>query len=128
MPYALVTLACIGTYTTYTLLVTQWRTKFRVDMNKADNEAGSKAIDSLINYESVKYFGNEQHEIDRYNEVLVKFEKASLQTNTSLASLNVGQKLIFSVALSAVMILAGQDILKGEDNIEIIFGCIKRSL
>lgn len=113
-PYALVTLACIGTYTTYTLLVTQWRTKFRVEMNKADNEAGSKAIDSLINYESVKYFGNEQHEIDQYDEHLKKFEKASLQTNTSLASLNFGQNLIFSVALSSVMILAGQDILKGK--------------
>ncbi|XP_055342741.1 iron-sulfur clusters transporter ABCB7, mitochondrial-like [Paramacrobiotus metropolitanus] len=114
LPYALVTLGCIGTYTTYTLLVTQWRTKFRVEMNKADNEAGSRAIDSLINYETVKYFNNEQHEANKYNEVLMKFEKASLQTNTSLASLNFGQNLIFSTALAAVMIMASQGILKGQ--------------
>jgi ABC-type transport system involved in Fe-S cluster assembly fused permease/ATPase subunit len=82
-------------------------------MNKADNEAGSKAIDSLINYETVKYFNNEQHEADRYNEVLIKFEKSSLQTTTSLASLNFGQNLIFSAALSAVMIMASNGILHG---------------
>ncbi|OQV23939.1 ATP-binding cassette sub-family B member 7, mitochondrial [Hypsibius exemplaris] len=113
LPYAAVTLACIGTYSTFTLLLTQWRTKFRVEMNKADNEAGSKAIDSLINYETVKYFNNEKHEADRYNEVLIKFEKSSLQTTTSLASLNFGQNLIFSAALSAVMIMASQGILHG---------------
>ena len=114
LPYAAVTLACIGTYSTFTLLLTQWRTKFRVEMNKADNEAGSMAIDSLINYETVKYFNNEKHEADRYNEVLIKFEKSSLQTTTSLASLNFGQNLIFSAALSAVMVMASQGILHGE--------------
>lgn len=82
-------------------------------MNKADNEAGSIAIDSLINYETVKYFNNEKHEAKRYNEVLRKFEKSSLQTNTSLATLNFGQNLIFSTALTAVMVLASQGILKG---------------
>lgn len=84
-----------------------------MEMNKADNEAGSRAIDSLINYETVKYFNNESHEARRYDEVLQKFEKSSLQTNTSLASLNFGQNFIFSAALTAVMIMASQGILKG---------------
>ena len=80
-------------------------------MNRAENEAGSKAVDSLINYETVKYFNNEQHEIDRYDEVLQKYQAASLKTTTSLAFLNFGQNLIFSASLSAIMMLAAQKIM-----------------
>lgn len=83
-------------------------------MNKAENEAGSKAIDSLINYETVKLFNNEKHEIDRYDEVLQKYQAASLKTTTSLAFLNFGQNLIFSASLSAIMLLAAQKIMAGE--------------
>lgn len=83
-------------------------------MNRAENEAGSKAVDSLINYETVKYFNNEQHEIDRYDEVLQKYQAASLKTTTSLAFLNFGQNLIFSASLSAIMMLAAQKIMAGE--------------
>lgn len=111
--FAFLTLGCIATYTAFTLLVTQWRTKFRVQMNKADNEAGSKAIDSLINYETVKYFNNEEYEAERYDKLLADYEKASLKTTTSLAFLSWGQNLIFSASLSAIMVLASQQILKG---------------
>lgn len=83
-------------------------------MNRAENEAGSKAVDSLINYETVKYFNNEQHEIDRYDEVLQKYQAASLKTTTSLAFLNFGQNLIFSASLSAIMLLAARKIMAGE--------------
>lgn len=112
--FAGITLGCIGSYALFTLVTTQWRTKFRIQMNRAENEAGSKAVDSLINYETVKYFNNEQHEIDRYDEVLQKYQAASLKTTTSLAFLNFGQNLIFSASLSAIMLLAARKIMAGE--------------
>ncbi|CAH3017583.1 unnamed protein product [Porites evermanni] len=111
--FAFLTLACLGTYAAFTLSITQWRTKFRVQMNKADNEAGSQAIDSLINYETVKYFNNEEYEASRYDKLLSDYEKASLKTTTSLALLSWGQNFIFSASLSAIMILAGRQILQG---------------
>ncbi|XP_074649596.1 iron-sulfur clusters transporter ABCB7, mitochondrial-like [Tubulanus polymorphus] len=111
--FALVTLGCISTYAAFTLGITAWRTKFRVQMNKADTEAGSQAIDSLINYETVKYFNNEQYEAERYDKVLATYEQASLKTNTSLALLNWGQNAIFSAGLTAIMYLASQGIIDG---------------
>ncbi|XP_046745534.1 iron-sulfur clusters transporter ABCB7, mitochondrial [Diprion similis] len=111
--FAAVALGCVGIYTAYTLSVTQWRTKFRVYMNQAENEAGNKAIDSLINYETVKYFNNEQYEADRYNQSLKKYEAASLKTSTSLAMLNFGQHAIFSGALSLIMVLTAKNIVNG---------------
>merc|ERR1719312_2182207 len=84
-----------------------------VKMNKADNDAGNKAIDSLINYETVKYFNNEDFEAEQYDKYLKQYEIASLKTSTSLALLNFGQNLIFSSALSLIMIMAAQDILAG---------------
>jgi len=83
-------------------------------MNKAENESGNRAVDSLLNYETVKYFNNEKYEADRYDAILQKFEKASLKTSTSLASLNFGQNAIFSVALTGIMIMAAQEIAKGK--------------
>nr|CAG4643074.1 EOG090X02PU [Ilyocryptus agilis] len=111
--FSTVTLSCIVLYTAYTLGITQWRTKFRVRMNQAENEAGNKAIDSLINYETVKYFNNEKHEAELYDESLKKYEAASLKTNSSLAVLNFGQQAIFSVALTSVMLLAANQIIQG---------------
>lgn len=111
--FALVTLGCIGSYAAFTLAITQWRTKFRVQMNKAENQAGAKAVDSLINYETVKYFGNKMYEADQYDKVLQQYEVASLKTNTSLAALNFGQSAIFSVSLSAIMLLASHGIYAG---------------
>lgn len=113
LAYAGVSMGCVGVYAAYTLAVTQWRTKFRIYMNQAENEAGNKAVDSLINFETVKYFNNEQYEAQRYDGVLKKYEKASLKTSTSLALLNVGQNVIFSVALSAIMLMAANDIVHG---------------
>ncbi|CAH1738653.1 unnamed protein product [Aphis gossypii] len=111
--FAALSFGCVSIYTAYTLLVTQWRTKFRIFMNQAENEAGNKAMDSLINYETVKYFNNELYEANRYDRVLQKFETASLKTSSSLALLNFGQNAIFSVTMSAAMILAAKQIVEG---------------
>lgn len=111
--YAAVTLGCITAYTAFTLAITQWRNKFRIKMNKADNDSGSHAVDSLINYETVKYFNNEKYEADRYDALLKKYTDASLKTTTSLALLNFGQNAIFSTSLAAIMILAANGIIAG---------------
>jgi ATP-binding cassette subfamily B (MDR/TAP) protein 7 len=111
--FAGISMGCVGIYAVYTLAVTQWRTKFRIYMNQAENEAGNKAVDSLINYETVKYFNNERYEAERYDSVLKNYEKASLKTSSSLALLNFGQNAIFSAALSAIMVLAAKDIVAG---------------
>ncbi|XP_078700182.1 iron-sulfur clusters transporter ABCB7, mitochondrial-like isoform X4 [Branchiostoma floridae x Branchiostoma belcheri] len=111
--FAAVTLGCIGAYAAFTLSITAWRTKFRVQMNRADNQAGNMAIDSLINYETVKYFNNETFEADRYDKLLAQYEVASLKTSTSLALLNFGQNAIFSTALAGIMVLASKGIMAG---------------
>lgn len=82
-------------------------------MNRAENEAGAHSVDSMINYETVKYFNQEEYEADRYDRVLKKFEDASLKTTTSLAFLNFGQNFIFSASLSAIMLLAAKEIFQG---------------
>ena len=82
-------------------------------MNAADNKAGNRAIDSLINYETVKYFNNEQYEMQEYNKHLLNYEKASLKTSWSLAFLNFGQSFIFSGALLTIMALATKEIVHG---------------
>ncbi|PSN52938.1 hypothetical protein C0J52_03630 [Blattella germanica] len=110
--FAGVSLGCVAIYAAFTLAITQWRTKFRVYMNRAENEAGNKAVDSLINYETVKYFNNEKYEADRYDSSLKKYEDASLKTSTSLALLNFGQNAIFSGALSLIMVLAAREIVQ----------------
>eukprot|EP00124_Ichthyophonus_hoferi_P000374 Ihof_evm13s13 gene=Ihof_evmTU13s13 len=112
-PFAYVTLGCISTYTAFTFSITKWRTEFRKTMNKADNEGGSLAIDSLLNYETVKYFNNELFEASRYDQALAKYEKAALKVTTSLALLNFGQNAIFSVSLAGLMLLAGQGVMNG---------------
>ncbi|XP_077540244.1 iron-sulfur clusters transporter ABCB7, mitochondrial-like isoform X2 [Haemaphysalis longicornis] len=111
--FAAVTLGCIGTYSVFTFAITHWRTKFRIQMNKAENEAGAQSIDSLINYETVKYFNNEKYEVQNYDKLLAEYQEASLKTTTSLALLNFGQNAIFSASLSAIMLLASQNILNG---------------
>ena len=89
-------------------------TRFRIDMIRAENEAGNKAIDSLINYETVKYFNNAEYEVKRYQESLHKYEENAIKTTSSLALLNFGQNLIFSGGLSAIMVMAGFGILEGQ--------------
>ena len=112
--YAAVSIGCIASYVAFTFAITQWRTKFRIAMNKADNEAGNKAIDSLINFETVKYFNNEEYEVKRYDESLKKYEVASIKTTTSLAVLNAGQNAIFSAGLGIIMYMASQGIVTHE--------------
>ncbi|XP_040179923.1 ATP-binding cassette sub-family B member 7, mitochondrial [Rana temporaria] len=111
--FAVATLGTLGAYTAFTIGVTQWRTKFRIEMNKADNEAGNAAIDSLLNYETVKYFNNEKYEAERYDGYLKIYENSSLKTTSTLAMLNFGQSAIFSVGLTAIMVLASKGILAG---------------
>uniref|UniRef100_A0A224YK50 Iron-sulfur clusters transporter ABCB7, mitochondrial n=1 Tax=Rhipicephalus zambeziensis TaxID=60191 RepID=A0A224YK50_9ACAR len=111
--FAAVTLGCIGAYSVFTFAITHWRTKFRIQMNKAENEAGAQSIDSLINYETVKYFNNEKYEVQSYDRLLAQYQEASLKTTTSLALLNFGQNAIFSASLSAIMLLASQNIING---------------
>uniref|UniRef100_A0AC35U9C4 ATP-binding cassette sub-family B member 7, mitochondrial n=1 Tax=Rhabditophanes sp. KR3021 TaxID=114890 RepID=A0AC35U9C4_9BILA len=111
------TLACLGTYAISTLAITRWRTQFRHQMNQADNDAGNKAVDSLINYETVKYFNNEQFEAKRYDHYLKKYQNASLKTSESLAFLNFTQNAIFSTGLIGVMCLAANQITQGTMNV-----------
>lgn len=111
--FAVVALGCVGSYAAFTLLVTQWRTKFRIAMNRAENEAGSHSVDSMLNFETVKYYNAESYETERYDRALKKYEDASLKTTTSLAFLNFGQNAIFSASLSAIMWLAANGILAG---------------
>ena len=113
VPFAGVTAATLATYAAFTFGVTAWRTKFRVHMNKMDSEANFKAIDSLINYETVKYFNNDQREVRRYDESLAGYEQSALRTQSSLGMLNFGQVAIFSTALSAMMVLAAREIRAG---------------
>jgi len=111
--YAAITLATLSIYVWFTIRTTNWRTAIRKDMNSSENDASAKVVDSLINYETVKYFTNDLHEANRYDSSLQEFEKASLKTQTSLAWLNFGQNAIFSVGLTAVMYMAANEICQG---------------
>ncbi|KAH7341792.1 P-loop containing nucleoside triphosphate hydrolase protein [Rhizoctonia solani] len=111
--FAWVTLATMAAYTWFTVRTTAWRTRFRREANQADNRAASTAVDSLINYEAVKHFNNEKHEILQYDKHLASYEKSSLKIATSLAYLNSGQNVIFSSALTMMMFLAAQGVVKG---------------
>jgi ABC-type transport system involved in Fe-S cluster assembly fused permease/ATPase subunit len=110
---AIITLATVVIYIWYTMSVTEWRLKFRRQMNEADSSANTKAIDSLLNFETVKYFGNESHESGRYEVALRSYEQASVRSYTSLALLNIGQAFIISIGLTLVMLKTGQDIVDG---------------
>ncbi|KAI6207258.1 putative iron-sulfur clusters transporter ATM1 [Aphelenchoides fujianensis] len=115
--FTVVTMGTIATYAAATIGITLWRTKFRHRMNEADNEASSRALDSLINYETVKYFTNERLEADRYDHHLRKYEAASLKTSSSLALLNFVQNAIFSAGMIGVMALAARNIQNGTMNV-----------
>ncbi|KAF9696295.1 hypothetical protein EKO04_005337 [Ascochyta lentis] len=111
--FALITSTTMAAYAAFTILTTSWRTKFRKQANAADNKAATVAVDSLINYEAVKYFNNEKYEVGRYNAALTAYEKASIKVATSLALLNSGQNIIFSSALTAMMYLACNGVATG---------------
>ncbi len=111
--FALVTFGTIVVYIAYTLIVTEWRTQFRRTMNETDSEASTKAIDSLLNFETVKYFGNEEHEAGRYDKALSRYEQAAVKSKVTLSMLNIGQGAIIAVGLTAVMIMAGYGVADG---------------
>lgn len=111
--YALVTFACIGGYIAFTVLVTEWRTQFRRVMNETDSEAHTKAIDSLLNFETVKYFGNEAHEGRRFDVALGRYEAAAVRSKVSLSLLNIGQGTIIAVGLIALMLMAAGGVAAG---------------
>jgi len=111
--YAAVTFVTIATYIAFTLGITEWRIKFRRQMNQKDSEAHTKAIDSLLNYETVKYFGNEQHEAVRFDDSRRHYETAAVKSKTSLAFLNIGQGAIISTGLTGIMIMAGYEVAAG---------------
>lgn len=111
--FAALTMGAVGVYGLFTLIMTRWRTKFRIEMNKLDNQAATVALDSLINYETVKYFNNEKLEVSRYEEVLKKYDLAQQKTTSSLALLNWGQNMVFSGALAGGMFMAASGISAG---------------
>ena len=111
--YALVTVITVIIYATYTLVLTEWRIKFRRRMNDADEKAATRAVDSLLNYETVKYFNAEEMEAKRFSNALKGYEDAAVVSRTSLSLVNVGQGLIISIGLMIVMGLAGHDIKAG---------------
>ncbi len=111
--FALVTAATIVGYIVFTITVSEWRTQFRREMNDRDQEASTKAIDSLLNYETVKYFGNENHEAQRFDRALRAYETAAVRSQTSLSMLNIGQGLIIAVGLAGVMVMAGMGVQDG---------------
>ena len=111
--FAAVTLATIVTYICFTFLLTDWRIRFRREMNTRNSEANTKSVDSLLNYETVKYFANEAHEAERYDLALQGYERAAVRSETTLALLNVGQGVIIAGGLIGVMILAAQGVAAG---------------
>ncbi|XRM40752.1 Iron-sulfur clusters transporter atm1, mitochondrial [Aspergillus tubingensis] len=111
--FAAITAATMVTYSAFTIMTTAWRTKFRKQANAADNRGATVAVDSLINYEAVKYFNNEKFEVARYDKALKAYEDASIKVTTSLAFLNSGQNMIFSSALAGMMYLAANGVASG---------------
>ncbi len=111
--YAIITLCALGLYIYFTVTVTEWRTQFRKQVNELDSSAHTRAIDSLLNYETVKYFGNEGFEAKRYDESLDKLRLARITAQNSLSALNMGQQLIIAVALVTMLWRATQGVVDG---------------
>lgn len=115
--YAAATILMICGYTLFTFLMTEWRMGIRAAMNESDTDANAKAVDSLLNYETVKYFGAEKWEADRYDVSMARYERATVHTHTSLSWLNAGQAAIFTLGLTAVMALCVFDIRAGRQSV-----------
>jgi ABC-type transport system involved in Fe-S cluster assembly fused permease/ATPase subunit len=111
--FSIITAGALVAYIAFTVLVTEWRTHFRRTMNDLDSKANTKAIDSLINYETVKYFGNEEYEARRYDEGLQRYEAAAVRSQTSLSLLNTGQSAIIAIAVTLILWRATQGVIDG---------------
>ena len=111
--YAAIALVVVVAYVWFTFATTEWRLKFRREMNKQDTEANAKAIDSLLNYETVKYFGAEGFETARYDGAMAIYQRAAIKSRTSLATVNIGQSFLMNAGIVALLILASYQILGG---------------
>ncbi len=111
--FAIIVVVTVVFYVTTTFLITNWRMKFRHRMNAKDSEANSIAIDSLINYETVKYFNNEQFEHRRYGETLAEWEDAAVKSQTSMSGLNIAQGALIASGVTLVMVMAAQEVVAG---------------
>jgi len=111
--FSIITGVALVAYIAFTVIVTDWRTHFRRTMNDLDSKANTKAIDSLINYETVKYFGNEDYEAKRYDEGLKSYENAAVKSQTSLSFLNTGQSLIIATAVTLILWRATEGVIAG---------------
>ncbi len=112
--FAIITFVTLAAYIVFTLVVTEWRMVFRRTMNDMDSKANTRAIDSLINYETVKYFGNEKFEVARYDEQMKSWEVSAVRNQTSLATLNAGQSIIIAIGVTLLMLLASQQVVAGK--------------
>ena len=112
--YVIITLMALGLYIYFTVTVTEWRTQFRKQVNELDSGAHTRAIDSLLNYETVKYFGNEAFEAARYDQSLMKLRRARIKAQYSLSALNIGQQLIIAVALVFMLWRATEGVVQGK--------------
>src|SRR5882757_8846559 len=115
--YVLATMITVVIFMFYTYLATEWRIEIRRRMNDSDTEANTKAIDSLLNYETVKYFGSEEREATRYDRSMERYERASVKTYTSLAVLNTGQAIIFTGGLTATMLMCAIGVRNGNNTV-----------
>ncbi len=111
--FALATLLTVVVYVGFTVAFTGWRIGIRRRMNEVESEASTKALDSLLNFETVKYFGNERHEVRRYDETQARYERAAVRTQVSLNMLNLGQATIIAVALAVIMLMAANGVAAG---------------
>jgi ATP-binding cassette, subfamily B, heavy metal transporter len=111
--FAIITIIALVFYISFTVTITEWRTQFRKKMNELDSTAHSRAIDSLLNYETVKYFNNEEFEAKRYDSSLEKYRRAAVKSQTTLSMLNTGQQLIIATALVAMLWRATQGVVDG---------------
>jgi len=120
---ALTTLGMVFAYVWFTFAITRWRVKYRREMNDSDTDANTKAVDSLLNYETVKYFNNEGHETRRFDKSMEKYSRASIQAQTSLSLLNTGQAAIMAVGMGLVMALTAGGIARGQFTVgDLVFG------
>src|SRR5881394_3210248 len=115
--YVLATLITVVIFMYFTYIATEWRIEIRRKMNDSDSEANTKAIDSLLNYETVKYFGAEAREAERYDRSMQRYERASVKTYTSLAVLNTGQAVIFTAGLTATMLMCAIGVRRGTNTV-----------
>jgi ATP-binding cassette subfamily B protein len=115
--YVVVVAVTVVVYVWFSIVASNWRIAIRRDMNEADTDSMSKAIDSLLNFETVKYFNNEQQEADRYNQATAQYEKAAIKTYTSLAWLNLGQAVIFTIGMAIVMLMSAWEVTTGRQTV-----------